>query len=132
MTLVERARKLKEFSPLIKDREKLETAKIVGQTLTIADFDIATKRGEDKSFAVVVFKEYPDNFIFAASVLTDLLADLAAQLEAENLDLHKTLEEDPLRIQLVTRTSRSSGRSYTDVEIVDDVPFEETPPEKKA
>lgn len=120
MTLAERARKMKEISPLMTGREKLETKDVVGHDLTIAEADIVS-RGTSDAYAVVVFAEEPDKFLYGGLVLTKLIEDLMAQLEAEGLTLADELakeDAEPLKIRMVTRRSKGSKRDYTDVEVL--------------
>lgn len=131
MTLAERARKLREVSRLMVGREKLETMDALERDLTVLDAEIVGE-GTDNEYAVVVFAEEPDKFLFGGMVLTDLIKDLKAQLASENLDLSDQLRatfrndkktgnllptEESLRVRMSRRTSNSK-RGYTYVEVL--------------
>lgn len=119
MTLAERARKLREISPVMKGRTKLETRDVTNQELTIIEADLV-KEGDEEQYAVVVFKEHPDKFLFGGLVLTSLIAALKAELESEGLILNEELKSstDPVKIKLIPRKGRTSNRGYTDVEVL--------------
>lgn len=127
MTLAERARKLKEISPLMKGREKLETRDATGRVLTLMYADLIGA-GTSDEYAIVVFAEEPDKFLFGGLVLTKLVKDLMAQLESEGTTLDEELEAtftdkgdptpDAIKIKMTPRKGKSSNRGYTDVEVL--------------
>lgn len=120
MTLAERARALKNVSKLMEGRNKLETRDHIGEKLTITAADIINPRGDSGAYAVVVFKEYPDHFLFAGTVLTQLIQDLTTQLEAEGLDLNEELQKpgEAVVIRMSTKQGKSGKFNYTDVEVM--------------
>lgn len=115
MTLTEYAKSLRTMSPLMEGREKIDTKDAKDQELTIYDFDIIEKPDE-KPFAVVVFEEHPDKFLFAGSVLTDMLLSIQNKFP----DARERLSTEPIRIRMFTTKAKSGNRyNYTNVEIVD-------------
>ena len=64
------------LSELMAGREKLNTKDIVNKDLTIVNFDLATTEtedGDDSTFAVVLFEEFPDKYYNGGTVLTKLV-----------------------------------------------------------
>lgn len=120
MTLAERARALKNVSMLMEGRTKLNTRDVIGEKLTISAADIVGPRGSDGAYAVVVFREYPDKFLFGGMVLTQLILDLKVQLDAEGLDLNEELEKpgEAVVIKMTTKQGKSGKFNYTDVEVI--------------
>lgn len=117
MTLKDRARKMREISYLMEGKEKLETKDVIGEVLTIDDYDIIG-RSSEQPYAIIVFREYPDSFLFAGMVLTSLLLDLEADVEADNLTLHDELQKEKFQIKLTNKRAKNSHRTYTDVEVL--------------
>lgn len=112
MTLSEKlkARQENAGSPIMKNREKLETIDVLeSMTLTLDAVDMMTKDGNE--FAVVTFKEFPDGFYFGGKVLTDLVKMIYEECEAES---GKPIELADANIELVAeRKKAKSGRMYT-------------------
>ena len=73
------------LSPLMMNREKIETEELIGQPLTLVGVDMVTTRdkrdGEDKTYPVCVFEEYPDRFYFGGFLLKKLINVWAAMDE---------------------------------------------------
>lgn len=115
MTLHEFARSLKTLSPLMEGREKMDTKDVKNETLSIIDFDIVNRdNGDEDAYAIVIFAEYPDGFLFGGKVLTGILIDI----EKEYPNCHETLEEEPLQIKLFTQKPKKGKYAYTDVEVL--------------
>lgn len=112
MTLAEklRARQESAGSPIMKDREKLETIDVLeSMTLTLDAVDIMTKDGNE--FAVVTFKEFPDGFYFGGKVLTDLVKMI---YEESGIETGKPLTVAEDNIELIAERKKSkNGRMYT-------------------
>ena len=68
-----RASAIKEtiLSDLMLGREQLTTEDIAGKVLTVSNFDIIAING--KEYAIVIFKEYPDNYYNGGMVLTKIV-----------------------------------------------------------
>ena len=112
MTLAEKLRARQETagSPIMKDREKLETIDVLeSMTLTLDAVDIMTKDGNE--FAVVTFKEFPDGFYFGGKVLTDLVKMI---YEESGIEEGKPLTVADDNIELIAERKKSkNGRMYT-------------------
>lgn len=112
MTLAEKLKARQETagSPIMKDREKLETIDILeSMTLTLDDIDLMTKDGNE--FAVVTFKEFPDGFYFGGKVLTDIVKMIYEETGGE---LGKPVHVAVDNIELIAERKKSkSGRMYT-------------------
>lgn len=112
MTLAEKLKARQETagSPIMKDREKLETIDVLeSMTLTLDAVDIMTKDGNE--FAVVTFKEFPDGFHFGGKVLTDLVKMI---YEENGIEEGKPLTVADDNIELIAERKKSkNGRMYT-------------------
>lgn len=112
MTLAEKLKARQETagSPIMKDREKLETIDVLeSMTLTLDAVDIMTKDGNE--FAVVTFKEFPDGFYFGGKVLTDLVKMI---YEESGIEEGKPLTVADDNIELIAERKKSkNGRMYT-------------------
>ena len=112
MTLAEKLKARQETagSPIMKDREKLETIDVLeSMTLTLDAVDIMTKDGNE--FAVVTFKEFPDGFYFGGKVLTDLVKMI---YEESGIETGKPLTVAEDNIELIAERKKSkNGRMYT-------------------
>lgn len=111
MTLAEKLRERTQAgSPIMQGRTKLSTSDIIENKLTLEAADIITNA--DGVYAVVTFREFPENFYFGGKVLTDMIIELYDLLNAER---GKPLEipiDDPITITPTTSRSKS-GRLYT-------------------
>lgn len=87
-------------------KEKIEVDLILNVDLTIEDLE--KRKGDNGVYYVVTFAEYPDNFIFSGSALTNLIAD------AE--DAGEDIRGEKIRIGEKKKTK--SGRWFTPVELV--------------
>lgn len=112
MTLAEKLKARQETagSPIMKDREKIETIDVLeSMTLTLDAVDIMTKDGNE--FAVVTFKEFPDGFYFGGKVLTDLVKMI---YEESGIETGKPLTVADDNIELIAERKKSkNGRMYT-------------------
>jgi len=112
MALAEKLKARQETagSPIMKDREKLETIDVLeSMTLTLDAIDLMTKDGNE--FAVVTFKEFPDGFYFGGKVLTDLVKMI---YEESGIEEGKPLTVAEDNIELIAERKKSkSGRMYT-------------------
>lgn len=122
MNLREFAKMQKMISPLMDGREKIDTKDVIGQELTLIDFDLVTP-ATAKPYAVCVFAEYPDKFLFAGTVMTDLLfkiADEYGDRYAEELGAVGGLKIRLKTVKAKTKNPENNMcNNYTDVEILD-------------
>lgn len=116
--------------PLMSGREKLKTDDLVGQTLTVTAFDIAsmvdTKTGELKEFAVYTFAEYPSNYYSAGTVATKIARSWIADetpVDGE-YDVHEIcgrlspeLAAEQVKFRF-TKTTTRAGNNLVAVEVI--------------
>ena len=104
------------LSRLMKGRNKLETEDIIGEELTIDEFDVVVLDG--KNFGVCHFIEKPDSYYNAGTVLTKIFMEWADMyghdIEAASNDLAR---EGGVRIRL-TPTKTRKGNNLTNVSIM--------------
>lgn len=120
MNLREFAKAQKMVSPLMENRDKIDTKDVIGQELTLIDFDIV--QTGMKPYSVCVFREYPDKFLFGGTVMTDLLFKISEEY-GENYSAElDAVDGLKLRLKTVVAKKRSAENgmfnSYTDVEIL--------------
>ena len=115
------AKEVTTFSELMSNRQKIDTADIVGKELTIRDFDMVNdNRG--KPFIIYIMDEYENYFAFGGQVLTNMFAELIQQYGLE--DVRKEVQENGLKVKLSTVQSKSKNaengmyNSYTKVEVL--------------
>lgn len=101
------------LSRLCVDREKLETRDILGVELTIQDCDVAEDvviDGEQTTFSVYVFKEFPDKFVYGGLKLTDIAKDIIQISENDRISI------DKMDIKIMLKSVRTKGgNDFTDV-----------------
>ena len=123
MNLREFAKSRKVLSTLMENRTKIDTIDVIGKELTLVNFDLITP-SNGKPYAVCVFKEYPDRFLFAGSVLTSLLFEIANEYGMDNIEAELDAVNG-LRMKLETVKSKTKNpengmyNSYTNVVILD-------------
>lgn len=104
------------LSRIMEGREKLETEEILGQELTVDEFDIVTLDG--KNFGVCHFAEYPNHYYNGGAILTKLFASWASlysgDIEAASNGLKK---EGGVRIMLSAAKTKK-GNNLTAVSLL--------------
>lgn len=108
-----------EGIPFMKGRTKGEVAELLGNPVTIKDFDFLD--GQDGEYVVFIVDEVKDSFFFGGSVLTKDLKGLSEEEKAE-------VKSNGLPVLLYEAKSKKTGRKYTAVkfypdEAADDLPF---------
>lgn len=108
------------LSELMAGREQLKTEELIDETCTIVAFDFATitDKGVEKTFPVVLFKEYPDHYYNGGTLLMKLCQAWAAEYdgdyEAASADLEKSGG-----VQIRFRSTRTkSGNNLTSVDVI--------------
>lgn len=115
------AKEVTTFSDLMSNRQKIDTAELVGKELTIRDFDMVNDN-KGKPFIIYIMDEYENSFAFGGQVLTNMFAELIQQYGLE--DVRKEVQENGLKVKLSTVQSRSKNEangmynSYTKVEVL--------------
>lgn len=108
------------LSELMVGREQIKTDDLIGKTATITAFDFATitdANGDQKTFPVLLFKEYPDKYYNGGALLMKLCMAWMADyedVEAASADLEKS---GGVKIKFrATRTK--GGNNLTSVDVV--------------
>lgn len=115
------AKEVTTFSDLMANRQKIDTANLVGKELTIRDFDMVNDN-KGKPFIIYIMDEYENSFAFGGQVLTNMFAELIQQYGLE--DVRKEVQESGLKVKLSTVQSKSKNaengmyNSYTKVEVL--------------
>ena len=115
------AKKVTTFSDLMDNRQKIDTADLVGQELTIRDFDMVNDN-KGKPFIIYIMDEYENSFAFGGQVITNMFAELIQQYGLE--DVREEVQENGLKVKLSTVQSKSKNaengmyNSYTKVEVL--------------
>ena len=112
------------LSPLMENREqlKLKASEIDGLTLTIEAIHpiTYTKNEQEEHYAVVWFKEYPENFYFAGKRLT-MWADCLFDAYDRNLDeLMADFLAEPVKVKFFTSELDGGKKSMTDFELIEE------------
>lgn len=108
------------LSELMAGREQLKTEDLIGKTVTIMEFDFATitDKGEEKTFPVILFKEYPDHYYNGGTLLQKLCIAWAAMYDGD----YETASEELSNsggVQIRFRmTKTKSGNNLTSVDVV--------------
>lgn len=117
------------LSPIMMNREKLDTDDVINRELTIIAFDFAPKfdkdgnpiidqsTGEVDTFGVVVFEEMPDKYYCVGSVFTKVCHAWAAPFESA-AEASEALESEG-GVKVRFRPSKTKkGNNLTAVEIL--------------
>lgn len=114
----------KQVSPLIEGKDKLETSDVAGQVLTLKDFDLVGQP-DGSSYSVVLLEEYPNNFLFGGSVLTQLLVKAVEEYDGSLDAVREELGKEPIKFRIVSKKAKKPDavtgmlRTYNDIEFVD-------------
>ncbi len=114
---------------LMQNREKLETDEVVGQDLTIIAFDFAPKfdsegnrvadpeTGEQDTFGVVVFAEYPDRYYNVGTVFTKVCKNWAEGFSGDAEAASSALEKSGgVKVRFnMTRTKKGNNLVAVDI-----------------
>lgn len=108
------------LSPLMAGRDQIKTDDLIGQTVTVIGFDFATitDKGVEKTFPVLLLKEYPDRYYNGGALLSKLCKCWAdaydGDVEAASDDL---AAEGGVQLRF-TATKTKSGNNLTAVDVV--------------
>ena len=108
------------LSPLMAGRDQLKTEDLAGKTATAIAFDFATitDDGEEKTFPVLLFKEYPDKYYNGGTILSKLCQAWADEFDGEVEHASAELEAAG-GVQLRFKIGRTKGgRNITTIEVV--------------
>ena len=108
------------LSPLTAGKEQIKTEELIGQTVTVMAFDFATitDKGVEKTFPVLLLKEYPDRYYNGGTLLSKLCKCWAdaydGDIEAASLDLE---HEGGVQLKF-SATKTKSGNNLTAIDVV--------------
>ena len=111
MKLSDLKKQLNILGEITENREKIETEKLYGLTLTIDEY-VIVKESNGEFYAVAHAKELPDRFHFAGSIESEILAmiDNDAEMKAE-------FEQTGVKLKFEVAKSKNN-RTYTKVTMV--------------
>jgi hypothetical protein len=107
-----------EGIPFMKGRTKGEVAELLGNPVTIKDFDFLD--GQDGKYVVFIVDEIADSFFFGGSVLTNNLKEITAEEKEE-------VKKNGLPVLMYEAKSKKTGRKYTAVKFYPDEDGEDLP-----
>ena len=87
------------------DRVQIKTDDVMDIELTITGYSLFM--GKHGDTAIVIVKEYPNGFLFAPSVLTNILKQVDLDTEA-----HEALKNEGMKIMLHDRENNDGSRHY--------------------
>lgn len=109
------------LSPLMMNREQIKTDELIGQDVTVTEFDFARitdKDGEEKVYPVLLLSEYPEKYYNGGALLYKLCAAWASaysgDVEAASTSLKKS---GGVRLRFKS-TKTKSGNNLTSVEVL--------------
>lgn len=109
------------LSPLMVNRQQKKTDDLIGQEVTVTEFDFASitdKSGETKTYPVLLLKEYPDHYYNGGALLMKLCM---AWTGAYDGDIEKASEElkNSGGVRLRFRSTKTkSGNNLTSVDVL--------------
>ena len=103
--------------PFMADKEKLEIeGTVLNSILTVDEYGymegINEETGTKEEYVVIALKEYPNNFIYGSSVVTQAFKMLESKFSSEQL---KSIIEYGLTFKLSKQLSKNK-RKYTKIE----------------
>lgn len=114
------AAKTLSLSDLMAGREKLTTEDLIGQTVTVTEFDFATinDKGTDKTFPVLIFAEYPDRYYSGGTLLAKMCAAWAAEYDGDISAASAALnDEGGVKIRFSAGKTKS-GNNLTNIDVL--------------
>lgn len=108
------------LSPLMAGKEQIKTEDLIGETVTVVAFDFATitDKGVEKTFPVLLLKEYPENYYNGGTLLSKLCRCWAeaydGDIEAASNDLAR---EGGVQLKF-SATKTKAGNNLTAIDVV--------------
>lgn len=102
-------------SALVSGKTKLENPDIVGETLTLIAFDMATatdESGEEKIYPVFLVKEYPDSYLPGGTLLNKMAQAWIAEYDGDVSAASDALAEEG-GVQIVVNSPKKGKRYYS-------------------
>ena len=108
------------LSPLMAGRQQIKTEELVGQTITIVEFDFATitDKGEQKTFPVLLLEEYPARYYNGGALLHKLCEAWAAAADGDIEAASRELRQSGGVKFKVSTTKTKSGNNLTSIDLV--------------
>lgn len=113
------AAKTLSLSELMANREQLKTEDLIGQEVTMIAFDFATitDKGEEKTFPVILFSEYPERYYNGGTLLMKLC--VAFTEECGDVLTASSALEDSGGVKLRFRNTKTkSGNNLTSIDVI--------------
>lgn len=108
------------LSPLMAGRDQIKTDDLIGKEVTVHAFDFATiiDKGVEKTFPVLLLKEYPDKYYNGGTLLMKLCEAWAAACDGDVEAASNELEaEGGVQLRFSARKTKS-GNNLTDVDVI--------------
>lgn len=108
------------LSPLMANRDQIQTSDLLGQTVTVTNFDFAhiTDKGEEKVFPVLLFAEHPDKYYNGGCLLSKMCEAWTAEFDGDVEAASIALEDSGgVRIKF-TATKTKSGNNLTSITVL--------------
>lgn len=115
------AEEIKYVSPLMIDKDKIETSdicKYYGKGITVTAIEPMSSENGD-AFFIYNFKEAPDKFAFSGFMLNKLFAGLIQQAEGDLEAVNEYLATGVCKLKLTDKKSKDGKKSYTDFEVIE-------------
>ena len=117
------AKEATSLSEIMKGKTKIDVDELYGEEITIIGFDFLTttdeRTKETKEFAVCTYKEDPDAFFFAGTILTKIckrwMADFGFNTPEE---CSEALEADGGCVIVMSKGKTKNGNKITNVDII--------------
>lgn len=108
------------LSPLMAGKMQIKTEDLIGQTVTVIAFDFATitDKGVEKTFPVLLLKEYPENYYNGGTLLSKLCKCWADAYDGNIEEASEDLAvEGGVQLKF-TATKTKSGNNLTAVDVI--------------
>lgn len=108
------------LSPLMANRNQIKTSDLLGQTVTVTNFDFAriTYKGEENIFPVLLFAEHPDKYYNGGCLLSKMCEAWAAEFDGDVAAASIALEDSGgVRIKFLS-TKTKSGNNLTSITVL--------------
>lgn len=108
------------LSPLMAGREQIKTEELIGQVITVVEFDFATitDKGEQKTFPVLLLDEYPDRYYNGGALLNKLCEAWASAADGDIEGASEELRKSGGVKFKVSTTKTKSGNNLTSIDLV--------------
>lgn len=116
MSMRDIALKTLSLSDLMAGREKMTTDDLIGQTVTCVEFDFATitDKGQEKTFPVLLFAEYPDKYYTGGTLLNKMCAAWTSEYGDTATASAALSDEGGVKIKFVAGKTKS-GNNLTNI-----------------